>query len=200
MLHIARSHHFPIKGLVLTTIALVLVIAGAYVLLLVLTPNIPFIYSSQPLDVKAMGTPKVGANRIMIPGIGVDIPYGTNGQASLDSGAWWRYPERGDPVKGGNFIIAAHRFSIQLTPQETAIKSPFYHLDKLKVGDPIIVDFSGKRYGYKITKAYTVKPTQTEIEAPTEKPKMTLYSCELGGSEAGRTVFDAEPMGEIVVK
>ena len=200
MLHIAKSRHFPIKGLIVTTIALLLVIVGAYVLLLVLTPNIPFLYSSQPLDVKAMGTPKVGVNKIMIPGIGVDIPYGTNGQASLDSGAWWRYPERGDPVKGGNFIIAAHRFSIQLTPHDTAIKSPFYHLDKLKVGDPIIVDFSGKRYGYKISKAYTVKPTQTEIEAQTDKPKMTLYSCELGGSEAGRTVFDAEPMGEITVK
>jgi sortase A len=200
MLHINQPRHFPLKGLVATIIALVLVIIGGYILILVLTPNIPFLYSSQPLDVKAMGTPKVGANKIMIPGIGVDIPYGTDGQASLDSGAWWRYPERGDPVKGGNFIIAAHRFSIQLTPHETAIKSPFYHLDKLKAGDPIIVDFQGKRYGYKISKAYTVKPSQTEIEAQTDKAKMTLYSCELGGSSAGRTVFDAEPMGEITVQ
>jgi len=200
MLHIDKPRHFPVKGLIVTIVALLFVIVGAYILLLVLTPNIPFLYSSQPLNVKAMGSPKVGVNKIMIPGIGVDIPYGSNGQASLDSGAWWRYPERGDPAKGGNFIIAAHRFSIQPTPRETAIKSPFYHLDKVKVGDPIIVDFQGKRYGYKISKAYTVKPSQTEIEAQTDKPKMTLYSCELGGSSAGRTVFDAEPMGEITVQ
>ncbi|HMI09221.1 MAG TPA: class E sortase [Candidatus Saccharimonadales bacterium] len=200
MLHIDKPRHFPVKGLIVTIVALLFVIVGAYILLLVLTPNIPFLYSSQPLNVKAMGSPKVGVNKIMIPGIGVDIPYGSNGQASLDSGAWWRYPERGDPAKGGNFVIAAHRFSIQPTPRETAIKSPFYHLDKVKVGDPIIVDFQGKRYGYKISKAYTVKPSQTEIEAQTDKPKMTLYSCELGGSSAGRTVFDAEPMGEITVQ
>ena len=200
MLHIHQSRHFPLKGLILTIIALVLVIVGGYILVLVLTPNIPFLYSSKPLDVQAITAPKVGVNRIMIPQIGVDIPYGTDGKTSLDRGAWWRYPERGDPEKGGNFIIAAHRFSIQLTPHETAIKSPFYHLDKLKVGDPIIVDFNGKRYGYKISKTYTVKPNQTEIEAPSEKPKMTLYSCELGGSDAGRTVFDAEPMGEITVR
>jgi len=200
MLHIDEPRHFPLKGLILTIIALVLVIAGGYILVLVLTPNIPFLYSSKPLDVQAITAPKVGENRILIPQIGVDIPYGTDGNAALDRGAWWRYPERGDPEKGGNFIIAAHRFSIQLTPHETAVKSPFYHLDKLKVGDPIIIDFSGKRYGYKISKTYTVKPDQIEIEAQTEKPKMTLYSCELGGSEAGRAVFDAEPMGEITVQ
>jgi sortase A len=200
MLHMSKSRRFPVKGFIITTVALLFVTIGAYILLLVLTPNIPFIYSSKPLDVKAMGTPKVGVNKIMIPGIGVDVPYGTNGMASLDSGAWWRFPERGDPVKGGNFIIAAHRFSIQLTPRETAIKSPFYHLDKVKVGDPIVIDFEGKRYGYKVSKEYSVKPTQTEIEAPSDKPKLTLYSCELGGSDAGRVVFEAEPMGEIVVQ
>jgi sortase A len=200
MLHIKQSRHVPIKGIILTFIALALVIAGGYILVLVLTPNIPFLYSSKPLDVQAITAPKVGENRIIIPQIGVDIPYGTDGKAALDRGAWWRYPERGDPVKGGNFIIAAHRFSIQPTPHQTAIKSPFYHLDKLKVGDPIIIDFEGKRYGYKISKNYIVKPNQTEIEAPTEKAKMTLYSCELGGSDAGRTVFDADPMGEITVR
>jgi sortase A len=200
MLQIQKSKHFPVKGFILTVIAVLLVLVGGYILLLVLTPNIPFIASYQPLEVKAIPKPAVGENRIIIPQIGVNIPYGTNGKASLDSGAWWRYPERGDPVKGGNFIIAAHRFSIQLTPHETAVKSPFYHLDKLKVGDPIIVDFEGKRYGYKISKTYTVKPNQIEIEAPSDKPKMTLYSCELGGSEAGRTVFNADPMGEITVQ
>lgn len=200
MLHIQKTKHFPAKGFILTLFALVLVLGGGYILLLVLTPNIPFISSYGPLEVKAIPKPKAGENRIIIPQIGVNIPYGTNGKASLDRGAWWRYPERGDPLKGGNFIIAAHRFSIQLTPHQTAVKSPFYHLDKLKVGDPIIVDFEGKRYGYKISKTYTVKPNQVEIEAPSEKPKMTLYSCELGGSEAGRTVFDAEPMGEITVQ
>lgn len=152
------------------------------------------------MDVKALAAPKVGENKIIIPAINVNIPYGSDGKASLDRGAWWRNPENGNPEKGGNFIIAAHRFSIQPTPQATVIKSPFYHLDKLKVGDQIVVDYNGKRYGYKISKAYSVTPKQVEIEAPSDTPKMTLYSCELDGAEAGRVVFDAAFVGEVTLQ
>ena len=190
----ARKKHLSktIGGLV----AVLLLVGGSYLLLLTATPTIAPLIPTKPIEVKTLPRPTVSDNRIIIPKIGINIAYG-KGEAALDRGAEWRHPDRGNPKDGGNFIIAAHRLSIQPTPGQTLEKSPFYHIDKLTIGDQIIVDYSGKRYAYEISKKFTVKPTQVEIEAPSDTPKLTLYSCELGGSDAGRDVLTATPLGEI---
>ena len=157
----------------------------------------PYVVANK-IDPKALASPRFSDNRIIIPKIGVDIPYGET-KAALDAGAQWRYPERGSPEKGGNFIIAAHRFELAVTPQATLAKSPFYHVDKLIVGDQIVIDYDGSRYGYEITRIYDVKPTQVEIEAPSESAKLTLYTCSLGGSADGRVVVEAAPLGEVKI-
>lgn len=181
-----------------SVVAATLIAGGLYLLSLVSAPIImPLV--SKPLDPTALASPQFGENRIIIPKIAVDIPY-KQGEAALNTGAWWRYPERGNPSQGGNFILAAHRFEMQLTPQATWEKSPFYRIDKLTVGDEIIIDYNGKRYGYKIDSISNVKPTQTEIEAPSDKPKLTLYSCGLGGAKVDRHAITAEPLGEVVIK
>lgn len=167
-------------------------------LTLVAAPTIAPLILTRSIDVRALPAPEEKDNRIVIPKIGVNIPYG-EGAASLDKGAEWRWPDRGNPERGGNFIIAAHRFSIQPTPLGTIEKSPFYNIDKLVVGDKIVVDYNGTRYGYEVTKIFEVKPTQIEIEAPSEEPKLTLYSCELGGSDAGRVVIIGKPLGKVAL-
>lgn len=171
---------------------------GLYLLLLVMTPNIPVLYPTKRIEAKALPAPT--GDRIYIPKIGVDVALATGGAEALDKGSWHRFPERGDPVAGGNFIVSAHRFSLGLTPGATRQKSPFYHIDKLEVGDQIIVDFQGKRYGYQVTSHNEVKPGQTEIEAPIEEggqAKMTLYTCTLKGESDGREVYIAKPLGEV---
>ena len=174
--------------------SLLLLGSGLYLLFLVSAPAlVP--YFTPPIDVKALPTPSYDANRLIIPKISVNIAYAP-GESSLESGAWWRYPERGSPTTGGNFILAAHRFTIWSTPQETIIKSPFYRVDKLAVGDQMLVDYKGKRYVYEINNITNVKPTQVEIEAPSDTPKMTLYTCSLGGASDGRVVLTATPKGE----
>ena len=182
----------------MTGVALCLLIGGLYLLSLVAAPTVAPLIAAKQIDVNTLDAPTVEKNRIVIPKIGVDIHYAP-GAASLDKGAQWRYPDRGNPAKGGNFILAAHRFSIQPTPQSTVEKSPFYNIDKLVVGDKIVVDYVGTRYGYEIDKIFEVKPTQIEIEAPSETAKLTLYSCELGGSEAGRIVVTAKPLGKVAL-
>jgi len=180
---------------VLLFLAFVGLISGVYLLVLVMTPNVPVFFPIEEIDIKKLDAPK--EDRVYIPKIGVNVPLATGGPEALDKGSWHRFPERGDPVKGGNFIVSAHRFSIGLTPGQTRQKSPFYHIDKLEVGDQIIVDFKGKRYGYQITEHSEVKPTQTEIEAESDEPKMTLYTCTLKGESDGREVFIAKPLGEV---
>ncbi len=179
--------------------ALVLLAAGAYLLILVAAPAASPVFSVKPIDPETLQEPTVGDNRIIIPKIGVDIEYG-EGEVALDNGAQWRFPERGNPDTGGNFIIAAHRFELAPTPQQTIRKSPFYHIEKLAIGDEIIVDYDGKRYGYTINKTFDVKPTQTEIENADVGDRLTLYSCGLGGASESRVVLFGEPMGEVTVQ
>ena len=140
-------------------------------------------------------------NRLYIPKLKLNLTYKSGDQRVLRDNAWHRYPERGDPEKGGNFILAGHRFELGLTPGETRHRSPFYHIDKLTDGDAIYVDFNGRRYKYVITDRLRVKPSQVAIEAPSEAPKMTLYTCTLRGTADGREVIiarlvdrDVDPM------
>lgn len=189
-------------GRLLNTFLLVCAIAGlaggVYLLVLVLTPNIPVLFPVEPINVKALPAPQ--GDKIYIPKIGVSTSLEAGDARVLERGAWHRFPERGDPVEGGNFIVSAHRFSLAVTPGQTRQKSPFYHIDKLEVGDQILIDFKGKRYGYEIIEEKSVKPNQVEIEAPVEDggdAKLTLYTCTLKGESDGREVFIAKPLGEV---
>jgi len=182
----------------LAILAVVAFIAGLYILSLVFAPAIAPMVSHKSIDVKKLPVPTAKDNRIVIPKIGVNIHY-ASGTAALNAGAEWRYPERGNPEKGGNFIIAAHRLTIQPTPWATVEKSPFYNIDKLAIGDKIIIDYSGTRYGYNISKIFNVTPNQVEIEAPSDTPELTLYSCDITGSATGRVVIVAETMGKVAL-
>lgn len=173
-------------------------VAGTYVLLLAFAPALP-VWMSGAQQVKvdlAQIKPGDQGNRLFIPSINVNVAIGEGNDASvLDSGAWHRQPQNGNPLVGGNFVLSAHRFAMGLTPAHTLEKSPFYNIDKLFTGDEIFVDYQGARYTYKITKRYDVPRTAVEIEARSDKPKLTLYSCDLRGEQAGRIVVEAEPQG-----
>lgn len=183
----------------MTGVAIILIGGGVYLLSLVGAPVLMPYIAAKPINPETLEKPAVGDNRVIIPKIGVDIAYGA-GESSLNTGAWWRFPERGNPEIGGNFILAAHRFEIQPTPMATWEKSPFYRIDKLNVSDEIIIDYNGKRYGYKVDEILSVTPDRVEIEAPSEEAKLTLYSCTLGGARDGRVVIVAKPLGEVVVQ
>lgn len=199
MLHIqTRTKRRTYISIIVTIVAILALIAGLYILSLVFAPAIAPMISQKPIDVKKLPAPAAKDNRIVIPKIGVNIAYAP-GTAALNAGAEWRYPDRGNPEKGGNFIIAAHRLTIQPTPWATVEKSPFYNIDKLAIGDKIIIDYSGTRYGYDISKIFNVTPNQVEIEAPSETPQLTLYSCDLTGAAIGRVVIIAEPMGKVAI-
>lgn len=175
---------------------------GLYLLYNALSPMIPQSGSSAQATVKKLTVeqPKPHENRIYIPQINIDIPIvpiGNNETAALEKGAVHRVPTSGDPKTGGNYVIAAHRFNLGLTPNATRAKSPFYHIDSLKKGDQIYVDFEGERYVYEIYEKTLVSPTAVEIEKRTEEPRLTMYSCELAGPAAGREVVYAKPIGTV---
>lgn len=175
---------------------------GLYLLYNSLSPMIPQSGNDARATVKKLTAeqPRPHDNRVYIPQINIDIPIvsiGGNEAAALEKGAVHRAPTSGDPKTGGNFVIAAHRFNLGLTPNATRAKSPFYHIDSLKNGDQIYIDYEGKRYVYEIYEKTLVPPTAVDIEHRTEKPRLTMYSCELAGPAAGREVVYAKPIGTV---
>lgn len=171
-----------------------LLLLGLYVVAITLAPTYKSITTdpeNNPTTVKLEQTEqKITADRLYIPSIDLDVPYGQN-ESALYSGAWWRNPQNGNPDDGGNFVLAGHRFVMSTTPGKTAERSPFYSIGKLEVGDEIVVDYQRERYRYVIDKIYEVAPDAVEIESKTDDARLTLYSCTLGGSSDGRDVIVA---------
>lgn len=175
--------------------------AGVYTLATALSPalvSLPLTDNQQAVEQKLAAAPKPTENRLYIPQINVDVAIVEGADESvLELGSWHRQPQNGNPERGGNFVLSAHRFSMGWTPEQTRAKSPFYNIDRLALGDQFFVDYNGNRYAYKITRKYEVPPTAVEIENASEKPKLTLYSCTLQGANDGRDVIEAEPLGRV---
>ncbi len=173
-----------------------LLFAGIYTLGLVFAPKLAPVLNRGKVG-KALETnlPQNGNDRVYIQKLGVNVELNTGNESAMHGGnAWHRFPERGNPVTGGNFIISAHRWIRGNTPQETIKQSPFYNTDQLSVGDSIVIDFEGKRFKYDIYEIFDVKPDQVEIEEPLKEGQesyMTLYTCTLKGSADGRVVVRA---------
>lgn len=171
-----------------------ILLAGTYILFLQLLPR------RAPLDESAQlefleQQPLSRQDRLIIPKIGVSAPIESGDWQVLERDAvWHRYPERGNPVEGGNTVLAAHRYVFGWTPQQVTKASVLYNINQLEIGDSVYVDYRGKRYAYKITSKSTVAADASEIEAKTDEPRLTIYSCTLKGERDGREVVVAEPI------
>jgi sortase A len=179
-------------------------ILGVYVLLNAGSPMLPTSLAPKQLEKKVYAqAPLLSENRLYIPAIGVDVAVVQaqgNETKALELGAVQRQPQNGNPRDGGNFVLAAHRFNMGYTPWSTRAKSPFYHIDKLQVSDQIFVDYDSKRYLYEVTGKQHVAPDASDIESRTKDARITLYSCELAGSKAGREVVIAKLQGQLIWK
>ncbi|MEK7160426.1 MAG: class E sortase [Patescibacteria group bacterium] len=128
-------------------------------------------------------------NRLVIDKIGVNtsIVEGENENA-LNRGAW-RAPESSTPSAGGNTVITGHRFKY-LPPNNLT----FYLLDKLVAGDTILVIWNDKEYWYLVSETKIVPPEAMEILNPTDKPILTLFTCDPIWSQTNRLVVISEPV------
>ena len=108
-------------------------------------------------------------DHLIIPDLRIDAPIGPT-IAALDQGAWMR-PAGSTPDKGGNTVIAGHRFAY-------GASTIFYNLDKLHSGAEVGLVYNAKLYRYIVDKSYIVQASQVEVEEPSSPaPKLTLYTC-----------------------
>lgn len=126
-------------------------------------------------------------NVLVIPKINVDakIVEGEDPSALYDG--FWRRPKTSKPPLGGNTVISGHRFLYTSGP------NTLYHLDRVKVGDEILIFWEGTEYVYIVSETKIVQPNAIEIEAPTDDHRLTLYTCTPLWSSAQRLVVVARP-------
>jgi sortase A len=120
---------------------------------------------------------------LTIPRLGMTneaVVEGVN-EADLQEGPG-HYPGTALPGQAGNVGIAGHR---------TTYGAPFYNLDELQTGDPIVLQVAQGTFRYSVTRTLVVKPTDTSVLAPSPLPILTLTTCNPRYSASTRLVVTA---------
>jgi sortase A len=128
--------------------------------------------------------PPVGSpvGTIAIPKIGLAmvVVEGTDA-GQLDQGPG-HYPGTPLPGEAGNAAIAGHR---------TTYLRPFYSLDALVPGDPIVITTLQGVFVYTMTQQEVVSPTDVAVVDQTPVPELTLTTCNPRYSASQRLVVHA---------
>lgn len=85
---------------------------------------------------------------------------------------FWHFPLSSQPGNKGNTVIIAHRF--KYLPPRT---DTFFNLDKVKVGDKIIVNQKDASYRYTVVETKIVDKTDRSILLSTSDYRITLVTC-----------------------
>lgn len=152
-----------------------------------------------PVIVEPGAADTVGSDpKIVIPKVGVDAPV-VYDEPKVDEVSYQRALERGvvrlgnsaNPGTKGNVVIGGHSSNNVFNAGK--YKYVFVNLKRLDVGDIFYLNFEGKRYTYKVTTAKKIiTPKETSVLAQTEKPVVTLFTCDPPGTNVNRLIVQAE--------
>lgn len=120
---------------------------------------------------------------IRIPSIGINqvVVEGTN-TPDLRKGPG-HYTGTPLPGQAGNSAIAGHR---------TTYGHPFYNLDSVKVGDPVVLTTLQGIFVYDTTKSFVVSPSDTTVVDNVIADQLTLTTCNPRFSATTRLVIQAK--------
>jgi len=128
----------------------------------------------------AEGEP-IGDIRIPVIGINQVVVEGTN-TPDLRKGPG-HYVGTPLPGQAGNAAIAGHR---------TTYGHPFYNLDSVKIGDPIVLTTLQGIFVYDATKSFVVSPSDSTVVDNVIANQLTLTTCNPRFSASTRLVVQAE--------
>lgn len=177
-------------------LSIVVVSLALYVIIVPLLPQLTFklndtLNIQPPLVEAGAGADKSSypsINTLVIPSINLQQQvHDGPSEAVLMRGLWHR-PHTSSPDNDSNTVIAGHRF----TYSDPGV---FYHLDKVKQADEIILYWNKEKYVYKVDTIKEVPPTEVEIEEPSKEPTLTLYTCTPLWTSKNRLVVQASLIG-----
>jgi sortase A len=94
------------------------------------------------------------------------------------------YPQTALPGQAGNAAIAGHR-------THRGEPSYFYHLDRLKPGSRITIDYPDRSYVYMVERVFITNAYDLSVLDPTPYPALTLTTCDPPGTEDNRLIVRA---------
>ncbi len=134
--------------------------------------------------------PITPAGEIEIPSIGLVHPmYEGVWETVLNRGPG-HWPGSAEPGGWGNAVYGGHRVTYS---------RPFRNLDRLKVGDEIIVRKDGVAHTYRVTDSLVVDPTALWIVDQHPGRTITLFTCHPPGSAAQRLVIHGELLSSLPI-
>jgi sortase A len=164
-----------------TGLVVLIILINAYVIVVPFLPAILFRFQkhshqAQTITKIVQEKPKSNsiasnAHELLVPSMVLDAPINEGPTIRTLRQGLWRIPHSSTPDKGSNTVIAAHRYTY------TNPRGMFYHLDQVHVGDPVAILWNGKKYTYKVTETKEVSPSAIQVEAATDDPQLTLYTC-----------------------
>jgi len=120
-----------------------------------------------------LSIPRIGmSDDVIVEGVGTD-------QLRQGPGHYPGTPLPGEP---GNVAIAGHR---------TTYAAPFYNLNELQEGDPIVIETVRGTFDYAVTENVTVTPTDSAVLDSTSQSELTLTTCNPRYSATQRLVVVA---------
>ncbi len=194
---VTQHLHPPSLRRVNDGLSVVVILLAFYIFLLPFLPEaVWWAHHSAPLISKpnhtaapSLSEPIPKDNRLVIPALGLDEAiYEGQSIYTVNKGVWIR-PNASTPDRAGNTVMVGHRFTY------TNPRGVFYYLDKLNLGDPIVVYWHAKAYKYETTAMKVVPPTDESVEAPSSDSQLTLYTCTPLWSLKDRLVITAELKG-----
>lgn len=121
---------------------------------------------------------------VTIPSIGVNETIKIGGTFEKAGDRVWQSPFSAGFANGGNTTLVGHRYQniVGRTSDGAPVKGDarpavFYALTDVRAGDMIYVKDGTQVYAYLVTDAFIARASDVWIEAPTETPTLTLYTC-----------------------
>jgi sortase A len=127
---------------------------------------LPVINSYVPPPIPTPGPEQ--ARRLQIPAINVDHPIVQGDDWEQLKKGVGQYVGSAVPGQSGNVVLSAHN---------DIYGEIFRHLDRLAVGNEIIISTERQSYTYVVREVRVVEPTEVWVMSPTETAQATLISC-----------------------
>lgn len=144
-------------------------------------------------------------NRLIIPKIDKNIPIMESDPQKLIGADWTsiqntfqedlkngviHYPGTAKPGENGNAFITGHSSYYPWDPGR--FKTVFARLNKVEVGDDIVIYYDQQKYHYKVREKKEVKNDDVSVLAQGDEKLLTLMTCSPVGTNFRRLVVVAE--------